>query len=214
MTAQRQASRSRWENTEGLPEPPEQQGPPAPASCSGSSSAWHQASPCCWFPKLLIFGTVPLSPPPADGFQKQRPRHHWLPSRCWPKCLEVSLSLTLSFRCIPGDAELLLSGQSPSSGPCSPGTTGWVWRAGRSGQGCLLLVHTWGESGGFRALGWLLAGVETAGTVRVFTPHPGGSQTLISEHLCRPGPVFGAVRAQRQEVLAPACQELPSHRLK
>lgn len=122
--------------------------------------------------------------------------------------------LRIVFQMYPGDVELSRSGQSPSFGPCSPGTTGWVWQAGSSGQGCLLLVRTWGGSGGFRALGWLLAGVETAGTVRVFTPHPGSSQTLISEHLCGPGPVLGAVRAQRQEVLTPAFQELPSHRLK
>ena len=156
--------------SKGLPEPPEQQGPPGLASSSGFLL-------CIRLLSLLLvskaaFGTALWSPPPADSFQKQRPRHHWLLSRFWPKCLEVSLSLTLSFRSIPGEAELLQSGQSPLSGPCWPGTMGWVWQAGSLGQDCPLLVQIWGENGGFRALGWLLAGVGTTRTVRAFTPHP------------------------------------------
>ena len=157
--------------SKGLREPPWAAGAPGPGLF-------------LWFPPLpsirllspllvskAAFGTAPRSPPPADSFQKQKPRHHWLLSRCWPKCLEVSLSFTLSFRCIPGEAELSQSGQSPLSASCWPGTMGWVWQAGSSGQGCPLLVQTWGKSRGFRALGWLLAGVGTASTVRAFTPH-------------------------------------------
>lgn len=89
-----------------------------------------------------------------------------------------------------------------------------VCQAGSSGQCCPLLVQAWGESEGFKALGWLLAGMGTAQAVGMFTSHPESSQTRISEHLCGRGPVLGAMGAQRQGVLAPGFQELPSCRLK
>lgn len=66
MTATRQATRSRWESTEGLPEPLGSWNSLGLASGSRSSSTQHQASPCCRFPKLPDFGTAPLSPPPTQ----------------------------------------------------------------------------------------------------------------------------------------------------
>lgn len=73
-------------------------------------------SPEIRHPLLLVSQAVcflaqPLSLHPQHGFQKLRSRCRWLLSRCWPGCLEVSLSHTLCLRCIHVDTELLQSGQ-------------------------------------------------------------------------------------------------------
>ena len=49
--------------SKGLPEPPEQQGPPGMASCSGFLLCPASGfSPCCWFPKLPLAQPLGLHP--------------------------------------------------------------------------------------------------------------------------------------------------------
>lgn len=158
-------------------------------------SSCRQASPCCWFPKLLAFVSTPSRRLPEAKAQ--------MPLAPLQMPAKVPGSLSESHVVFPMDPwrpELSQSGQSPLSGPAGWGATGWVWQAGSPGQGCPLSGQAWGEGGGPRAPGWLPAGAGRP-EQRVFTPHPDSSQTLISELLCGPDPGLGAVGAQRQEVL-------------
>lgn len=199
MAAQRQAARGRWENTEGPPEPMSSRGPQAWPLVPVLSPPGIRRL-CCWFPKLLAFGTASLSPPPADSFQELRPRCHWALSRCRQSaCKAFRASHCLSDRA--EDTELFQRGSH-----C-------YWQAGSPGRGCPPPGQAWGEDAGHGALGWLLAGVGRARTERVFTPPPNSCQRLTSGNPCGPGPVLGTVGAQRQEVMAPAFQELLSCRL-
>lgn len=170
MIVQKQALRSRWENLRVFVSPLSSRGPRAWPLSLVSSLAQHQAS----LPVAGLQSCVWHSPSvstPSRQLPEAKAQTPLAPLQMLAKVPGSFSEPHIVFQMYPWGGRALAIRAITAFCLLLTGNHGLGVAGRKAGQGCPLLVQTWGKSGGFRALGWLLAGVGTARTVRAFIPH-------------------------------------------